>query len=134
MILHQLQFLLIQVLRLRTKVHYPLYQILIYVTIVLLQLYQFQDTIQSMLVYESSYITSIKAMKMRLLKLQNNDKKARKLRSEKLSEDWKDTEKVIYYQSLLYISKVICFKLINKYYDNPLIGYFRIEKTQKLIT
>ena len=68
-------------------------------------------------------------MKMRLPKLQDNDKKAKKLRSEKLPEGWKDIEGVFYYQGFLYILKVICSKLINRYYDNPFVGHFGIKKT-----
>ena len=34
---------------------------------------------------------------MRLSKLQNNDKKAKKLRSEELLEGWEDIKEVLYY-------------------------------------
>ncbi len=66
---------------------------------------------------------------MKLPELQDDDKEAKKMRSKGLSEDWKDIEQVLYYQNLLYIPKVICSELINRYHDNPLIGYFSIEKT-----
>ncbi len=55
------------------------------------------------------------------------------MRSDGLSESWEDIKKVFHYQGLLYIIKVICSKLISRHYDNCLIGYFRIKKTQKLI-
>lgn len=70
---------------------------------------------------------------MRLLELQNNDKKARKLRTKKLLKGSKDIEEIFHYQSLLYIAKIICFKLINRYHDNLLAGHFGIEQTQELI-
>ena len=66
---------------------------------------------------------------MRLFKLQNNNKKVKKLKSEKLLEGWEDIEEVLYYLSLLYILKVIYSELINRHHNNLLIGHFRIEKT-----
>ena len=71
---------------------------------------------------------------MRLLKLQNDDKEAKKLRLERLPKSWEDIKKVLYYQSFLYVPKAICLELINKYHNNLLIGYFGIKKMQKLIT
>ena len=44
-----------------------------------------------------------------------------------------DIKDVLYYQSFLYVLKVIYFELIIKYHNNLLIDYFGIEKTQKLI-
>ena len=70
---------------------------------------------------------------MRLSKLQNDDKKAKKLRSEGLLKSWEDIKEVLYYLSLPYISKIICSELINRYHNNPLVGHFSIKKTQKLI-
>ena len=50
---------------------------------------------------------------MRLPKLQNDNKKAKKLRLEELLKGWKDIEEVFYQQDLRYIPKVIYAKLIN---------------------
>ncbi len=50
-------------------------------------------------------------MKMKLPELQDDDKKAKKLRSEGLPKGWEDIEEVLYYQGLLYIPKVICAEL-----------------------
>lgn len=72
-------------------------------------------------------------MTMKLPKLQNNNKKARKLRLERLSKGYKDIEKVFYYQGFPYVLKIICAELINKHYHNPLVGYFSIEMTWELI-
>ena len=66
---------------------------------------------------------------MRLPKLQDDDKEVKKLRSERLLEGWEDTEQVLYYQGLSYVSKVICSELISKQYNNLLAGHFGIKKT-----
>lgn len=50
-----------------------------------------------MLAHESFSITNIGAMKMKLPKLRNNDKKPKKLRVEGLSKDRKDIEEILYY-------------------------------------
>lgn len=71
---------------------------------------------------------------MKLLKLQNDYKKTKKLRVKRLLEDWKNIEEIFYYQDLPYVLKIICFEQITKHYDNLLTGYFEIKKTQKLIT
>ena len=72
-------------------------------------------------------------MKIRLPKLQNNNKKSEKLKSERLPEGWEDIKEMFYYKSLLYIPKIICSKIISRHYDNPLISHFGIKKTQELI-
>ncbi len=64
----------------------PLHQVLICGTVVLPQLYQFWDTIRSELTDKSPYTASIGGMRMRLPKLQDDDKEAMKLRSEGLPE------------------------------------------------
>lgn len=65
---------------------------------------------------------------MRLPELQNNNKETKKLRSKELSEGWENIKEVFYYQSFLYVPKIIHLELINKYHDNLLIGHFSIEK------
>ena len=40
---------------------------------------------------------------------------------------------LLYYKSLLYVSKVICSKLIIRYHPNFLEGYFEIKKIQELL-
>ena len=72
-------------------------------------------------------------MKIRLLELSDDNKNTKKLRLKKLPEGWKDIKKVFYYQGFLYISKVICLELINKYYNNLFTGHFGIKKIWKLI-
>ncbi len=70
---------------------------------------------------------------MKLPELQDDDKKAMKLRSEGLPEGWEDIEQVFHYQGLPYVPKVICSKLISRHHDNSLVGHFGIENTWKLI-
>ncbi len=111
----------------------PLHQVLIYGTVVLPQLYQFWDTLRSKLAAEGPYTASIEDMRMRLPELQDDDKKAMKLRSERLSEGWEDIEQVLHYQGLPYLPKVIRSELISRHHDNPLAGHFGIEKTCDLI-
>ena len=67
-------------------------------------------------------------MKMRLPKLQDNDKKAKKLKSEGLWKGWKDIKEVFHYQNIPYVLKIICLELISRYHNNFFIGYFGIKK------
>lgn len=83
---------------------------------------------QSMLVNKASYIASIKAIKIKLLDLQDNNKEARKLRIERLSKGWEDIKR-LYFQDFLSVSKIIYSKLINKYHNKSLVGDFKIDKT-----
>ncbi len=112
----------------------PLHQLFIYGTVVLPQLCQFWDTIQSKLTDEGHYTASIGDMKMRLPELQDNDKEAMKLRSKRLSEGWEDIEQVLHYQGLPYVPKVIRSKLISRHHNDSLAGHFGIEKTRELIS
>ncbi len=102
-------------------------------TVVLLQLCQFWDTIQSKLADKGPYTASIGGMRMRLLELQDDDKEAMKLRSERLLEGWEDIEQVLHYQGLPYFPKVIRSELISRHHDDSLAGHFGIEKSRKLI-
>ena len=72
-------------------------------------------------------------MKIKLLKLQNDDKKTKKLRSKELPEGWENIKEVFHYQGLLYGPKIIYSKLISRHHNNVLASHFRIKKIQKLI-
>ncbi len=89
-ILHRLQSLLARMsglsVRKKQQVLSPLHQVLICGTVMLPQLCQFSDTIQSELADKGLYTASIGGIRMRLLKLHDDDKEAMKLRSEELSE------------------------------------------------
>lgn len=45
----------------------------------------------------------------------------------------KNLNVALYQDGLFFISEIVKTKFINKYYDNLLVGYFYIEKTQELI-
>ncbi len=111
----------------------PLHQVLICGTVVLPQLCQLWDNIQSKLADEGPYTANIGGIRMRLPELQDDDKEAMKLRSEGLSEGWEDIEQVLHYQGLPYVPKVIRSELISRHYDDPLADHFGIEKTCELI-
>ncbi len=68
-------------------------------------------------------------MRIELPKLQNNDKKAKKLKIKGLLKGWKDIKKVLHYLNLSYIPKIFHSKLINKYHNNLLAENFEIKKT-----
>ena len=72
-------------------------------------------------------------MRMRLLKLQDDDKEAKKLKSEGLLESWKIIKQVLYYQAFNYVLKNIWSKLISGHYDNLIASHFSIEITRALI-
>ncbi len=65
--------------------------------------------------------------------MQVDDKKTKKLRSEGLSEGWKEIKQMFHYQGLLYILKVIHSELISRYHNDLFADHFGIEKTQELI-
>ncbi len=102
-------------------------------TVVLSQLCQFWNTIQSELADKGPYTTSIRGMRIRLPELQDDDKEAMKLRSEGLLEGWEDIKQVLHYQGLPYVPKVIRSELISRHHDDPLAGHFGIKKIHKLI-
>ena len=111
-----------------------LHQVLICRTYVLSQLREFLGSLQSKLLDEGFYTASIDGMRLRLYKLQVEDDHACKLRAEQLVKDWQDIDNMLHHQSLSYISQIIQTKFISRHYDNPLVGHFRIEKTQKLFS
>ena len=78
----------------------------------------------------------MKDMRFQFPELQNNYKQAKALRSKAtdLSKDCKDIERVLEYRGLPYVSKLIRSKVINCHHNDRLKRYFRIDKTQKLIS
>lgn len=68
-------------------------------------------------------------MRLRLFKLQDNNKKAKSLGLTNIPKDWKNNKKVFWYQRLLYIPEIIFFKVISCHYNDPLGKYFGIDKT-----
>ena len=73
-------------------------------------------------------------MRSHLPGLQENDEKTKALRDlAGLPEDWKDVEKVLQYQELPYMPKIIRFEIKSCHYNDSYAGYFGIDKTQELI-
>ena len=50
-----------------------------------------------------------------------------------MKEVWKNINKILYFQDLSYIFKIIYTELINRYHNNPLAGHFRFKKTKELV-
>ena len=73
-------------------------------------------------------------MRIKLPDLQDNHIKVKKLRSEGLSEGCEDIEKLLHYQSFLYLPKVIYSELISRHHNNLFVGYYSIKKTRELIS
>ena len=73
-------------------------------------------------------------MKLRLQKLQEEDKQAWKLKVEQLGkDDWQDINGVLYHQGLSYIPEIIQTEFISKHHNNSLVDHFGIEKTYELV-
>ena len=74
-------------------------------------------------------------MRLRLHKLQVEDKQARKLRADQQfdQQGWENLDGVLHHQGFPYIPEIIRTELINRYHDDLLAGHFGIEKTRKLI-
>lgn len=69
----------------------------------------------------------IGGIRFKLLKLQEKTVKAQKIRVNKYKV-LKDFEGILYYQSLIYIPKLIKIELISRYHDNLLVGHYSIRK------
>ena len=82
---------------------------------------------------ESPY-ANIGGMRLRLSELQENDEETKLLRdSVGLPKGWKDVKGVLQYQGLSYVPVIICSEVINRHYNDPLVGRFGIDKTRELV-
>ena len=108
------------------------YQVLICGTYVLPQLQQFWQGLRKELAQKEPYVVG--GMRLRLHKLQAEDKHARKLRAEQLAKDWQDIDGVLHHQGLPYVPEIIRTELISRHHDDPLAGHFGIEKTRELLS
>ena len=75
-------------------------------------------------------MATIDNMRLRLQGLQEINSEAQELRQK---EAYSEINRVLHYQGLPFIPKDILMELINQYYDDPLAGYFGIEKTRELL-
>ena len=72
-------------------------------------------------------------MRLQLPELQDKDKEAKVLRAGGFPEGWKDVERVLQYQGLPYVPKIIRSKVISRHHNYPLAGHFGIDKTRELV-
>ena len=93
---------------------------------------QFWTDIQSELVEDHFYRTSISRMRFRLARLHESDKEARKIRTEGLN-GYEELDGVLYYQKLLFVPKVIWTEIISQYHNKPLVNHFGINKIKDLV-
>lgn len=93
----------------------------------------FWNALRVELACKGPYVASIRAMRLKLPELQKSNLEAKKLRSKDLPEGWEDIESVLQHQGLLYAPEIIHLEVISCDYDNPLAGYFGIEKTRKIV-
>lgn len=75
---------------------------------------------------------------MWLSELQVEDIHTQKIQAESgdkqsLKKGWKDVDRVLYQEGLLYIPEIVRTKLISRHHDDPLAGHFEINKMQELI-
>ena len=85
---------------------------------------------------QSPYTTSIRGIRLRLGKLQvrcrssgNQNKKA-----ERRSSKYVDIDRMLHYQRLPFMPKIIQTELISRHHNNPLAGDFGIDKIKAFIS
>ena len=109
-----------------------LHQVLICGTYVLSQLRKFWDLFRSELSSKSPYTASIGGMRLKLHKLQAEDKQAQKLRADQQpnqqinQQSWQDIDGVLHHQGFAYVPETIQMELIRKHHDDLLAGHFEI--------
>ena len=72
-------------------------------------------------------------MRLKLSKLQESDNEAQKIRAKRLKNGYKEVDRVLHHQRLLFILEAIQTELISQYHNNLLARYFGIKKTNNLI-
>ena len=72
-------------------------------------------------------------MKLKLQELQEANSEAQELRQYK-TDSYKEINKILYYQGLLFVLKAIPTKLISRCHNNTLACHFGIKKTCELLT
>ncbi len=108
----------------------PLYQMLIYKTLVLPRLCPIWAMFQGKLAYKKPYQASIRGLRLQLPELQAEDQEAQKLREQGLKDGWdENVDGVLYHQGLPYMPEIVKTDLIHRHHDDPLAGHFGIDKT-----
>ena len=72
-------------------------------------------------------------MKLRLPKLQDEDRGAKVLRAGGLPEGWEEVEEVLQYQGLPYVPEIIRSKVISRHHNDIPARHFGIDKTRELV-
>ena len=71
-------------------------------------------------------------MRLRLVELQESNKEAQRIRAEGLN-GYKELDRVMYHQELLFVPKAIWTEIISQHHNNLLVGHFSINKTKDLV-
>ena len=112
----------------------PLHQILICGTHVFPQLCQFWNKDCGNLATEGPYQqASIGGIRLRLLELQEENQVAKEVGKQGLKDGWENIDGLLHHQGLLYLPEIILTGLISRNHNNPLAGYFGVEKTRELV-
>lgn len=68
--------------------------------------------------------TNIGGLRLRLLELEAEDQKMRKIRKQGLKEGLKAVDRILLQKDLPYVPEIIRTELISRHYNSPLAGYF----------
>ena len=82
---------------------------------------------------EGPYRVSIGAICLKFLKLQELDDEIQKIRAERLKSDYKEVDRILYHQGLLFVPKTIQTELISQHHNDLFAGHFGIDKTRELV-
>ena len=110
-----------------------LHQVFICGTQILPQLRQFWNTFQIKLGDKGPYQASIGVIRLRLQELQESNSKAQEIKVAGLKEGWEKIDRVLHYQRLPYMPRIVCSKLISKHHNDSLAGHFGVNKIRELI-
>lgn len=73
-------------------------------------------------------------MRLELAKLQESDNEAQKIKVKKLKNIYKEMDRVLHYQRLLFVLKAIRIKFISQHYNDLLAKHFGIDKIREVIS
>ena len=93
---------------------------------------QFWETFWIELANKKPYKASIGGIRLKLAKLQKSDDETQKIKAKGL-HGYKDINRVLHHQGLLFVPEIIWTKLISWHHDDPLAGHFGINKIRELI-
>ena len=100
-------------------------------THILLQIRKFASTFGVELANKGHYKARVGSIRLKLQDLQETNSEAIELRTK---DGYKVIDRVLHHQDLPFMHKAIQIKVISRHHNNPLVGHFRIDKTQELVT